>query len=109
LQTPPQVGALAGLPPPPPQSGEACQELGIPKAGNGTMRTMAVEMAWGWRRLQPTSTLTQWYQTRFGQGSARLRKLGIVAVARKLCMALWRFLDPGVLPAGAVLKGETSD
>jgi transposase len=108
LQTAKQVGALAGLTPTPYQSGEACRELGITKAGNGYMRTMAVEIAWGWVRFQPKSALTQWYQTRFSQGSARLRKIGIVALARKLLIALWRFLDTGVLPAGAVLKGEAS-
>jgi transposase len=106
LQTSKQVGALAGLTPTPYQSGQASRELGITKAGNGDMRTMAIEMAWGWGRLQPQSTLTQWYQARFGQGSARLRKIGIVALARKLLIVLWRFLEPGVLPAGAVLKVE---
>jgi transposase len=108
LQTPKQVGALAGLTPTPYQSGESRRELGITKAGNGYMRTMAVEIAWGWVRFQPESTLTQWYQTRFGQGSARLRKIGIVALARKLLIALWRFLKTGELPAGAVLKAERS-
>ena len=92
LQTPKQVGALAGLTPTPYQSGQASRELGITKAGNGYMRTMAIEIAWGWVRFQPQSTLTQWYQARFGQGSARLRKIGIVALARKLLIALWRFL-----------------
>jgi transposase len=108
LQTPKQVGALAGLTPTPYQSGQASRELGIAKAGNGYMRTMAVEIAWGWVRFQPQSTLTQWYQARFGSGSARLRKIGIVALARKLLIALWRFLKTGVLPAGAVLKAEAS-
>jgi hypothetical protein len=69
---------------------------------------MAIEIAWGWVRFQPQSTLTQWYQARFGQGSARLRKIGIVALARKLLIALWRFLKTGELPAGAVLKVEVS-
>jgi len=69
---------------------------------------MAIAMAWGWVRLQPESTLTQWYQARFGQGSARLRKIGIVALARKLLIALWRFLRTGELPAGAVLKVAVS-
>jgi hypothetical protein len=78
------------------------------KAGNGYMRTMAIEMAWGWGRLQPESTLTQWSQARFGQGSARLRKIGMVALARKLLIALWRFLRPGALPAGAGLKVAVS-
>ena len=75
------------------------------QAGNGSMRTMAIEIAWGWVRFQPQSMLTQWYQARFGQGSARLRKIGMVALARKLLIALWRFLKTGELPAGAVLKG----
>jgi transposase len=65
---------------------------------------MAVEIAWGWIRLQPESLLTQWYQTRFGQGRARLRKIGIVALARKFLLALWRFLKTGELPVGAGLK-----
>jgi len=106
LQTPKQVGALAGLTPTPYQSGQASRELGITKAGNGYMRTMAIEIAWGWVRFQPESTLTQWYKARFGQGSARLRKIGIVALARKLLIALWRFLRTGELPAGVVLKVE---
>jgi transposase len=108
LQTPKQVGALAGLTPTPYQSGQAARELGITKAGNGYMRTMAIEMAWGWVRFQPQRMLTQWYQARFGQGSARLRKIGIVALARKLLIALWRFLKTGELPAGAVLKVAVS-
>jgi transposase len=70
------------------------------------MRTMAREMAWGGVRFQPQSTLTHWYQARFGQGSARLRKIGMVALARKWLIALWRFLKTGELPAGAVLKAE---
>ena len=76
------------------------------QAGNGYRRPMAIEMAWGWVRFQPERMLTQWYQARFGQGSARLRKMGIGALARKLLIALWRFLQTGELPAGAVLKGE---
>jgi transposase len=108
LQTPTQVGALAGLTPTPYQRGQAARELGITKAGNGYMRTMAIEIAWGWVRFHPESMLTQWYQARFGQGSARLRKMGIVALARKLLIALWRFLRTGELPAGAVLKVAVS-
>ena len=109
VQTPKQVGALAGLTPTPSQSGQASRELGMTTAGKGSMRTMAIEIAWGWVRFQPQSTLTQWSQARFGQGSARLRNIGIVALARKLLIALWRFLKTGELPAGAVLKVEVSD
>jgi transposase len=107
FQTPKQVGALAGLTPTPSQSGQSRRELGIAKAGNRHMRAMAIEIAWAWRRFQPTSALSQWYERRFGHGSARLRKIGIVALARKLLIALWRFLKTGVLPEGAVLKAET--
>jgi transposase len=107
FQTPKQVGALAGLTPTPSQSGQSRRELGIAKAGNRHMRAMAIEIAWAWRRFQPTSALSQWYEQRFGHGSARLRKMGIVALARKLLIALWRFLKTGVLPEGAVLKAET--
>jgi transposase len=99
-----EVGALAGLTPRPHQSGQVRHELGIAKAGNGQMRTMAVEIAWGWLHFQPTSALSQWYQARFGHGNAGYRKLGIVALARKLLIALWRFIETGVLPEGAVLK-----
>jgi len=104
FQTPKQVGALAGLTPTPYQSGQSRRELGIAKAGNRHIRAMAIEIAWAWRRFQPDSSLSQWYERRFGAGSARLRKLGIVALARKLLIALWRFLKTGVLPEGAVLK-----
>jgi transposase len=67
---------------------------------------MAIEIAWAWRRFQPTSALSQWYEHRFGAGSARLRKLGIGALARKWLSARWRFVKTGSLPAGAVLKTE---
>jgi transposase len=103
-QTSQQVGALAGLTPPPYQSGQASRELGITKAGTGSLRTMAVERGWGWGRCQPESRLTPWYQARCGQGSARLRQIGMVARVRKVLRALWRFLETGELPAGAVLK-----
>jgi transposase len=108
FQTTKQVGALAGLTPTPYQSGQARRELGIAKAGNRHIRAMAIEIAWAWRRCQPASALAQWYERRFGAGSARLRKLGIVALARKLLIALWRFVKTGVLPEGAVLKTEAS-
>jgi transposase len=106
FQTPKQVGALAGLTPTPYQSGQSRRELGIAKAGNRHIRAMAIEIAWAWRRFQPDSALSQWYEQRFGHGSARLRKLGIVALARKLLIALWRFVKTGVLPEGVVLKAE---
>jgi transposase len=67
---------------------------------------MAIEIAWGWLRFQPESELSKWYQRRFGSGSQRVRKIGIVALARKLLIELWRFLETGVVPEGAVLKAE---
>jgi len=100
-----EVGALAGLTPTPYQSGESQREQGIAKAGNRHVRAMAIEIAWGWLRFQPKSALTRWYQERFGHGSSRLRRIGIVALARKLLIALWRFLETGVVPEGAELKG----
>ncbi|HKZ81494.1 MAG TPA: IS110 family transposase [Pyrinomonadaceae bacterium] len=99
-----EVGALAGLTPMPHRSGEEDHELGISKVGNRHIRAMAIEIAWGWLRYQPNSELSRWYQRRFGKGSKRLRKIGIVALARKLLIAIWRYLEFGTLPTGAVLK-----
>jgi len=99
-----EVGGLAGLTPTPYQSGTRAQEQGISKAGNRPVRGMAIEIAWAWVRYQPQSELTCWYIERFGQGGKRLRKVGIVAVARKLLVALWNYLERGEIPAGAELK-----
>jgi transposase len=99
-----EVGALSGLTPTPHASGTIAYELGIAKAGNRYIRALAIEIAWGWLRFQPESALAQWYQARFGRGSSRMRRIGIVALARKLLIALWRFLETGALPAGAALK-----
>lgn len=99
-----QVGALAGLAPTPYQSGDEWHEQGISKAGNRPMRGMGVEIAWSWLRYQPDSALSRWYRDRFGHGSKRIRKIGIVALARKLLVALWRYLEYGEIPAGAQLK-----
>jgi transposase len=82
-----QVGGLAGLTPTPYQSSEQSREQGIDKAGNSPIRSMAIEIAWGWLRHQPESELSLWFQRRFGQGRKRLRKIGIVALARKLLIA----------------------
>ncbi|HEX4128587.1 MAG TPA: IS110 family transposase [Pirellulales bacterium] len=98
-----ELAALAGLCPTPYTSGDLQHEQGISKAGNRRMRMMLVEIAWGWLRWQPTSELSRWYARRFGSGNLRARKVGIVALARKLLVALWKYLDRGELPAGAVL------
>jgi len=100
-----EVGSIAGLTGTPYDSGGSDREQGIDKAGNKRVRALAVELAWCWVRHQPNSALSQWYQRRFGGGGKRLRKIGIVALARKLLVALWRWVDQDVLPEGALLKG----
>jgi transposase len=99
-----QVGGLAGLTPTPYQSGESAREQGITKSGNRHVRWMTSELAWSWVRYQPESALSGWFRERYGSGGKRLRRIGIVAVARKLLIALWRFIETGVLPEGAMLK-----
>jgi len=99
-----ELGALVGLVPAPYQSGETDHDLGISRAGNAHVRRVMVQLAWGWTWHQPNSALTRWYQLRFGGGGKRLRKIGIVALARKLLIALWRYLETGVVPDGARLK-----
>ncbi len=99
-----QVGALAGYAPVPHQSGQEDRDQGISKAGNRAIRTLYVELAWRWLRLQPGSELTRWYNRRFAGGGARMRKIGIVALARKLLIALWHYVEHGVVPEGATLK-----
>jgi transposase len=96
-----QVGALAGLTPTPYASGQMDHEQGISKAGNRRMRWMAVEIAWGWLHFQPDSALTRWYYARFGRGSSRQRRIGIVALARKLLVLLWKYLKTNIPPEGA--------
>ncbi len=102
-----EVGALAGLTPTPYQSGEEAREQGISKAGNRWVRGMAIEIAWCWLRYQPESELTQWFDKKFGH-SKRTRKIGIVALARRLMVALWRYLEMGEIPAGAQFKPQTA-
>jgi transposase len=101
-----EVGSLAGLTPTPYQSGESAQERGISKAGNGAIRTMAIELAWDWLRFQPQSQLSRWYQERFAGGNSRTRRIGIVAVARRLLIALWQYLETGAVPPGAHLRAD---
>lgn len=102
-----QIGALAGLVPLPYRSGETLnRDQGISKSGNTRLRTMAIEIAWSWLRYQPQSRLSLWFQERYGPGTRRSRRVGIVALARKLLVALWHYLETGVIPDGAVLKAE---
>lgn len=99
-----EVGSLAGLVPMPYQSGSSNRDQGISKAGNVRLRTMVIEIAWSWLRYQPQSQLSLWFRERYGPGSQRSRRAGIVALGRKLLVSLWRFLETGVVPEGAVLK-----
>jgi len=102
-----QVGALSGLAPTPYSSGDGLHhEQGIAKSGNERVRAMAIEIAWCWLRWQPRSELSKWFQERFGKGNSRSRRVGIVALARKLLVALWRYLETGVIPEGAQLKAK---
>jgi len=101
-----QVGACVGLVPQPYDSGESQVDQGISKQGNRRVRALLVEMAWTWLRYQPDSALTQWFNQRTqGTGpNRRARRIAIVAVARRLVIALWRYLKDGVIPEGAQMK-----
>jgi transposase len=99
-----EIGGLLGFAPVPYQSGDQARDQGIDRAGNSRWRAISLQLAWNWVHWQRTSALSQWYQRRFGGGGARLRRIGIVALARKLMIALWRYATTGVVPAGAVLK-----
>jgi transposase len=99
-----QVGQYLGLTATPWCSGTVSRDQGIAKAGNPRARRLAIELAWLWLRHQPDSTLSQWFRERGGAAKGRLRKILIVALARKLMVALWRYLTVGIMPAGAVLK-----
>ena len=97
-----QLAGLAGFTPTPYQSGDDSFDQGISKAGNASVRTMAIQIAWGWLIFQPDSALTLWYQRRYASRGLRMRKIGIVALARRLLIDLWRFSETGSLPEGAI-------
>lgn len=99
-----EVAGCLGLTPSPYASGESQTEQGISKAGNRRVRTLMVELAWSWLRYQPQSELSQWFNRRFASGGKRMRRIGIVALARRLAIALWRYLEDGLIPQGAHLK-----
>jgi transposase len=99
-----QIAAYAGLAPSPWQSGGTDREQGISKSGNRRLRHALVELAWFWLRHQPDSALSVWFRARVGQGRGRIRRIAIVALARKLLVALWRYATQGVVPAGATFK-----
>ena len=99
-----EVGAFPGLTPTPYDSGGSQREQGISKAGRGRIRALSVEIAWSWLRFQPQSKLSRWFWHRFGHGGKRMRRIGIVAVARRLLIDLWRYLEYGLIPEGARVR-----
>jgi transposase len=101
-----EVGSLAGLTPTPKDSGKRYREQRIGKDGSRHIRGSVIELAWAWLRFQPDSELTKWSERRFAHGSKRIRKIGIVALARKLLIALWRFVETGVVSEGAAMKTD---
>jgi transposase len=99
-----QVGAYFGLVGTPFDSGQSSREQGISKSGNSRARTLAIELSWLWVRYQPDSALSRWFKERVGDQKGRIRRLAIVALARKLMVALWRFLTQGVVPENAIVR-----
>lgn len=100
-----QVGACVGLVPQPSDSGDSHTDQGISKQGNRRVRALLIEMAWLWLRYQPGSAISRWYAHRIGDGkSKRSKRVAIVAVARRLVIALWRYLEHDIVPDGAALK-----
>ncbi|MFC7334755.1 IS110 family transposase [Rhodocista pekingensis] len=99
-----EVAAYAGLAPSPWKSGGIDREQGISKAGNPRLRRTMVELAWMWLRHQPDTAASRWFRERAGRAGGRVRRIAIVAMARKLLVALWRYVSEGVVPEGAVLK-----
>lgn len=99
-----QIAGCLGMTPTPYNSGNSQIEQGISKAANKRMRSLFVEVAWSWLRYQPDSVLSQWYSRRFAAAGKRMRRVGIVALARRLAIALWHYLQRGEIPQGAMLK-----
>jgi transposase len=99
-----EVGALSGLSPTPYSSGKSGREQGINKEGNCRVRVMMIEISWSWLRNQPESKLSKWFNERYAEGGKRMRRIGIVAVARRLLIDIWRFLEHGVVPEGAIVE-----
>jgi transposase len=99
-----QLGSFAGMAPSPYSSGSMERDQGISKAGSPSVRTTMIELAWLWLQFQPDSALSIWFRERVGDRKGRVRRIAIVALARKLLVALWRYLETGLVPAGAVFK-----
>ena len=98
------LASFVGLAPSPYSSGDVSRDRGIGKAGTKLGRQTLVELAWSWLRYQPESALSTWWRERFAGAGMRGRKVGIVALARRLAIAFWQFLEDGLVPEGAMLK-----
>jgi transposase len=103
-----ELAGAVGLTGTPWRTGDTVRDQGLSKAGNRRMRTMLVEIAWCWLRYQPDSALARWWRARFANAGGRTRKVAIVALARKLLVALWRYLEDGLVPEGALLKARVA-
>ena len=101
-----ELAAAVGLTPTPYNSGDSVREQGISRSGNRRIRKLLIEIAWAWLRFQPTSKLSQWYEQRFAKAGKRMRRIGIVALARRLVIDLWRYVEFGIIPEGAQLKAS---
>jgi transposase len=99
-----QVGGASGLTGTPYDSGGGEKEQGISKVGNSTIRKIIIQISWFWIRYQPESDITKWFKRRFGNNGKRMRRVAIVGVGRRLLIALWRYLEFGVVPEGARFK-----
>jgi hypothetical protein len=102
-----ELASYFGLPPSPYNSGSMRVDQGISKAGNPHARRLAIEIAWLWIRHQPNSALSKWFAQRVGEAKGRIRRIAIVALARKLMVALWRYLETGLIPEGAVMNAAS--
>jgi transposase len=101
-----QIASYVGITPMPYQSGGMDRDRRISRAGNPRARTTMIQLAWLWLRYQPGSELAEWFRKRVGTLAGRTRRIAIVAMARKLLIALWRYVETGVLPAGAEIRAE---
>ena len=102
-----ELASYFGLPPSPYNSGSMRVDQGISKAGNPRARRLAIEIAWLWIRHQPNSALSKWFAQRVGEAKGRIRRIAVVALARKLMVALWRYLETGLIPEGAVMNAAS--
>jgi transposase len=103
-----ELAGAVGLTPTPYNSGDSAREQGISRSGNRRIRKLLIEIAWAWLRFQPNSKLSRWYNERFAKGGKRMRRIGIVALARRLVIDLWRYVEAGIVPEGTQLKASAN-